>query len=118
MFKFTSLFMENFLGTAGSLLPSSTTLSATGTSYVGSLSTQDGEELGSTVGCLLTSTGTAIYNSANSAYDKTLKQLELTEAYMESLSDEELNQMIEKLENMEVVSNEESSDVLIKIKKD
>ena len=114
--KFTSLFIENFmlemgLGGLGSLFPSLTTLSGSATQVAGSLTSiysnsADDSPLTSTT---ILSTGTSIYDIGSdisdagvNSYKKTLEQLNTTEAYIESLDYEELEDLIAKLENKEV----------------
>ncbi len=118
MFKFTSLFCENLiaestnslfslnglgtLGSSGSFLPTSTTLSATETSGLGTRVINSGDNdnnfLEMTLGSVTTSAGTSISIHGNRVYQETIQQLETTQAYIESLDGEELEELIAKLE--------------------
>ncbi len=118
MFKFTSLFCENLiaestnslfslngLGTlesSGSFLPTSTTLSATETSGLGTRVINSGDRdnnfLETTLGSVTTSAGTSVSIHGNRVYQETIQQLETTQAYIESLDGEELEELIAKLE--------------------
>ena len=98
---FSTLFLENLLG-GSSLSPSSCTfISATGSNAIGSyLAIADNDRL-KTLGSLGTSLGTSLASNGESAYEKTMQELELTQAYIESLSQEELADLIARLETKE-----------------
>lgn len=117
--KFTSLFIENFvlemgLGGLGSFFPSLTTISGAAIQVVGSLTSTYSNSLNdidnsSLVPTSVLSTGSIVYDIGGDisdagvdAYKKTLDQLNTTEAYMESLNYEELEDMIAKLESKEI----------------
>ena len=91
MFNFTSLFL-------GNLMP---TLAPTFSSGVGICTTVYGVDafdyeptLGTTTTCLGTYAGVGL----SDAYTKTVSQLQDTQAYVESLTEEELSELINKLE--------------------
>ncbi len=107
----TSLFLENFLGetsmSLGSMIPSSsvlssslttTELSATGSSVTGTNSMDENPLLGTS--SILSAFTTA--SSGFSAMNTTAKQLELTQAYIESMDENELEDFIVKLEQTQV----------------
>lgn len=118
MFKFTSLFFENLLSasmnslfslnslgtlkSSGSLIPTTTTLSAAGTCESGTNVIDSGEVNNNTLemglGITTTSTGASISLNGNEAYNETMQQLEITQAYVESMNQEELEEFITKLE--------------------
>lgn len=107
----TSLFLENFFGESsmslGSLIPPSsilssslttTELTATGSSVVGTESIDDESTLGwSSISSALTTA-----SSGFSAMSDTSKQLEMTQAYIESMDENELEDFIARLEQKEV----------------
>ena len=103
----TSLFLENFLGGAtmslGSITPSSailssalttTGLSVTGVGIVGTSSMDENPILGTSSITL----GTTTASNGFTATTNTAKQLELTQAYIESMDESELEEFIVKLE--------------------
>ncbi len=111
MEEFTSLFLENlFGGSLTSLSPSSiTSVGATTTSSIGeNLMDSDIEGL-NTLGSITTSVATSVSLNGEKAYEKTMQQLETTQAYVESLSQTELEELIAKLElkEMELSINDE-----------
>ena len=109
--EFTSLFLENLFlevgNNLGSVLPGITVTTGGVTISTGSnLSMNGAEEVdddfctGSTslmLGTLASEIGSNLCNSGLDAYDRTLEQLNTTQAYMESLNQEELETLITKL---------------------
>lgn len=110
----TSLFLENFFGgfsmSLSSIIPSSsvlssslttTELSATGVGVIGTNSMDESPILG-------TSSISAAITTASSGFTatkNTSKQLELTQAYIESMDESELEEFIECLEQVETQEN-------------
>lgn len=98
-----SLFLENLMADSSiSLSPSSfTSMGATTTSSVG-WNLMDAENEGlQTLGCLATSSATSLTLNGENVYEKTLQQLEITQAYVESLNQQELEELICQLEAKE-----------------
>lgn len=117
MANFTSIFIDNFFGIIGlnSALPSTSTGIGTSSAITGIESIEESTGLTETgVGTSLISTGAAISTAGLNAYEKTINQLELTQAYVESLDEEELTDFIEKLEakNAELSTNENKEKTL------
>lgn len=108
--KLTSLFLENFFSqfSLSSFIPESTVISTSTTSTevtavqvgaAGSNMMDDEPLLGTTTVTSATSTGT----NALSAFSNTdAQQLYVTQAYIESLDEKELEEFIVKLESKEV----------------
>ena len=107
----TSLFLENFFGgysmSLGSMIPSSSVLSsslttteltATGSSTAGTAFIDDDPVLG--VSSIVLGITTA--SNGFSTVRDTSKQLELTQAYIESMDERELEDFIVKLEQKQV----------------
>lgn len=93
---FITLFLENLTGMplpsisidgAGTLL----------TSIGSSLMDSDNEAL-ETLGSISTGLGLSLFLDGEDAYEKTKQQLEITQAYIESLDQTELEELIAKLE--------------------
>lgn len=100
MSNFTKLFLENFIGglgleSLGSALPTISVTGGSSTTLYGTGLLDNNNILGSTV----TSTGTAISLTGPNAYEQTKEQLQLAQAYIESLDEQQLSEMIAKLEN-------------------
>lgn len=96
---FATLFLENLTGIA---TPSSLTLAGgIGLTSIGSALMGANNDSLNTVGTASTSLGTSLYLNGENAYEKTKQQLELTQAYIESLSQEELADLIARLETKE-----------------
>lgn len=51
---------------------------------------------------IISFTGTSVSINANSVYQKTLEELQTTQAYVESLNEEQLSEMIAKLEQKDI----------------
>lgn len=96
---FVTLFLENLTGIA---TPSSlTSAGGVGLTSIGrALMDADNEGL-ETLGTISTSLGTSLFFDGEDAYEKTKQQLELTQAYVESLNQEELEELITRLESKE-----------------
>ena len=119
----TSLFLENFFGgtsmSLGSMIPSSsvlssslstTELSATGVSVTGTNSFDEEPILGaSSISSALTTS-----SSGFTAANNTSKQLELTQAYIESMDETELEELITSLEQVEIQEDREETDIIQK----
>ena len=116
----TSLFLENFLGglsmPLSSVIPSSSVLSssltttelgATGIGVTGTNSMDESPVLGTS------SISSALTTASNgfSAISDTSKQLELTQAYIESMDEKELEELIEGLEQAEIQESMQEMDV-------
>lgn len=96
---FMSLFLENLTGiTTPSTL---TSVGGIGLSATGSAMMNSDNEAVETLGTAITSLGTSVVLDGEDAYEKTKQQLELTQAYVESLNQEELEEMIMRLEAKE-----------------
>ena len=123
MFEFTSLFLSNLLGDSlFSLVPSTTTLSGyttvmSGATTSGAIMDDDIDTLsGSSISYTASTLGTSVVNSVDSAYQATKKQLQVTDAYIESLNEDELTYLIEKLEEKEkILLTKEDNKINIKI---
>lgn len=105
---FTILFLENLTGIA---TPSSlTSLGSMGLSSTGSALMEADNDSLNTLGVTSTSLGTSLSLNGEDAYEKTKQQLELTQAYVESLNQEELEELIARLEvkEAELSLNEDS----------
>ena len=109
----TSLFLENFfegsLMSLGSIIPSSAVLSsslttteitATGSSIIGTNSMDDNDV--SILGTSSISSGLTTASSGFHAMQDTSKQLEMTQAYIESMDERELEEFIARLEQKQV----------------
>lgn len=116
--KFTSLYFGNLLNLLGlgtlntnSILPTSVEISATGTTSLGYyiLADESDDPFMTTSGLLTTSFGTSVSMAANNAYNQTKSDLEMTQAYFESMNEEELSEFIAKLEskNIEITIDDE-----------
>lgn len=116
MFKFTSIFFENLVvdsamslntsvippSTLGSSLSSSVTSTGTEICNLGTnIADNSDSDLLDTIGTISTSIGTSVSINSVSAYEKTMQQLETTQAYIESLNEQELEELISKLETKE-----------------
>lgn len=106
----TSLFLENFFNhfSSSCLLSNTSTISTSTTSTeitafeIGTtgFNTMDDEPLlGTTTVTSATTTGTSALTSLS---DTSMKQMQLTQAYIESLSEDELEEFIVKLESKEI----------------
>ena len=101
---FTKLFLENFIAelgleSLGSTLPTTSVIGGTSTSCAGSEIMDSTEnDLVQTLGLGVISTGTAVSWNGPDAYEKTMRQLQLTQAYIESLDEQQINEFITKLE--------------------
>lgn len=93
---FVTLFLENLTGitTPSSLTSFGGTLLTT---IGGNLMDMDNDGL-QTLGMISTSLATSLLLDGEDAYEKTKQQLELTQAYIESLDQTELEELITKLE--------------------
>lgn len=112
MSDFTSAFLDKFIenlvmGIGGSLNPSHTTVTsttaglATSTSNIGTQLMDSDNEMVSTTGCMVTSTGTSVSLSGSQAYEQTIKQMEMTQAYVESLDEQQMLELMTKLDRKE-----------------
>lgn len=105
---FITLFLENLTGIAA---PSSlTSVGGIGLSVTGSALIETDSDALNILGMTSTCLGTSLSLNGENAYEKTKQQLELTQAYVESLNQEELEELIVKLEakETEMKSAEES----------
>lgn len=124
MFEFTSLFLSNLLGDSClftlvpfiSTLPMYTTI-ASGFGTIGAITDGDIDLLsGSSTSSSAISLGTSAINSVDNAYEAAKKQLQVTDAYIESLNEDELSYLIEKLEEKEkVLISKENEQIKVKI---
>ena len=110
--EFTSLFLENVVvgasvsingslmspGTLGSSLSSTSTSTATEMTNIGEELMNSDNGLLITTGSISTSVGTSTSINGMNAYEKTLQQLETTQAYVESLNQKEMEDLLAKLE--------------------
>lgn len=111
MFEFTSLFFNNLFGIAGaSLVPTIAPIATMGT---GTSTIHYGVEVSDEnliLGTSLTTSATTTMGVIEKAYSESISQLEDTQAYIESLSEEELSELVCKLEtkdfSVEVFDNE------------
>ena len=91
--------INSIFNTSSSTLPSCTYSSASATLSNGIEKLENGDSL---YGTALTSTATAVSNAGiNTVYNESIQNLELTQAYVESMNDEELNALITRLETIE-----------------
>lgn len=96
---FISLFLENLIRIG--VIPGLTVTSGLGLSTTGS-SLMDADNEGvESLGAISTSLGTSLCLNGKNAYDQTKQQLELTQAYVESLDQMELEELIKSLETKE-----------------
>lgn len=101
MSKFTSLFLKNFIEGMGlgSTLPTTSVIGGFYTSSIGIGIIDDSENsLGTTLGTAISLTGASVAISGPNAYKKTMEELQLTQAYIESLDEQQLYDLIAKLE--------------------
>lgn len=113
MIKFTSLFVNNLCIEFSPMLSSSlTSFSGVYTSMLASEIYQENTILGT----LLTSTGSTIVSGLDNAYNKTVSQLQDTQAYVESLTEEELSELINKLETKDYSCETVEESVVVKKK--
>lgn len=96
---FTTLFLENLTGISG---PSGLmSIGGLGLSSIG-MNLMDSDNAGlETMGALSVTLASSLILDGENAYEKTKQQLELTQAYVESLNQEELEDLIVKLESKE-----------------
>lgn len=100
----TSLFLENFFGTAlgsGSIIsvfPTTTAVSATQTFEAGVDTINNNGTLGTTTGVSITSAATDVCLYGVDTYEKTLSSLQTTQNYIASLDEQQLEDLITKLE--------------------
>lgn len=106
---FITLFLENLTGIA--ITPSSlTSLGGIGLSAIGAtLMDTDNDSL-EMLGVTSIGLGASLCFNGEEVYEKTKQQLELTQAYVESLNQEELEELIARLEvkEAELSLNEDS----------
>lgn len=110
MFNFTSLFL-------GNLMP---TLAPTFSLGVGMCTTVSGVDTfcdyDTSLGTMITSLGTYAVGGLSDAYTKTVSQLQDTQAYVESLTEEELSELINKLETKDYSCETVEESVVVKKK--
>lgn len=87
----------------GSLIPTASGIapSAAGASLL-KKSVEEENVNKSTIGTLMTSLGTSASAYATEVYNNTIEQLQITQAYVESLDEEQLSEMIAKLEQKDI----------------
>lgn len=122
MFEFTSLFLGNLLGCGSSLVPITSalpgymTLTSACETCCDIFDGKTNTLSGSSMSCSATSMGTAVTDAVGDAYEATKKQLQVTDAYIESLNEDELTYLIEKLEEKEkILLTKEDNKINIKI---
>lgn len=97
--EFISLFLENLIGVG--IMPSLTSSSGMGSSATGFTLMDSDEDVIETLGLISSSLGASLFFDGDDAYEKTKQQLELTQAYVESLDQTELEELIKNLETKE-----------------
>lgn len=114
--NYISDLLASFLMNTGSLQSSAsafpTTLTGAGTSTteIGSAIINDDNSgtLMQTAGTATTSTGTGVSLNAEQTYHKMMYNEHISQAYVESLNEEELSTLIAKVENKEINNSEEN----------
>ena len=103
--KYTTIFMENFFGSllggvssiGESVFPTTTACAATSTIRKGC------RQEDSLYGAILTGIGTSVSSAIPTTDQLASRDVEIAQAYMESMDESELNEFIEKLESVEIV---------------
>lgn len=122
---YISLFIAKCLSSLGSFLGSlgtgstsslaSTTSVAAGTETVNyGTATLNGSDgfIDSSVGSAVTFSGTSVISNAFDAYEQAAEQVQVTQAYIETLDEDELLDLIDSLEE-KVVDNTKEEDVRV-----
>ena len=102
--KYTSIFFENFLGGASSVFESSMSVFPTTTACAATSTIRRGcDQENSLYGAILTGIGSSVSSAIPTTNQLASHDVEIAQAYMESMDESELNEFIEKLESIEIV---------------